>query len=246
MRVTGKLLFSLLFLVVVTVTHYCYAEEITLTEEQERELLNTLEPKLQKMKSDLEKINQMQQMQNNQDQSTGQRDRSTNISESGNSVKEPSSEPEWDGVYVKTMQNSYVELKPATRGSAQRGKNLFSSGIHYSIVLLKSEINYISAEEIKGFYFKGKGASGKIKVNRIEKIFNPLTELLSGKSQDFRMEEYDKDNNLFVQMRVRSSQDSLYAEPRNHDLIRQYLRGDNCLAIYVEKGLGNLYAICPN
>ncbi|MFN3479638.1 MAG: hypothetical protein ACK415_04545 [Thermodesulfovibrionales bacterium] len=54
-------------LLLLTATH-CYAEEITLTEEQKQELLKALEPKLQRMKSNFEKINQMQQMQQNQDQ----------------------------------------------------------------------------------------------------------------------------------------------------------------------------------
>lgn len=66
MRTFRNLLPLLLFSLIVTTSLYCYAEEVNLTEEQKQELLKALEPKLQRIKSDLEKINQMQQKQGQQ------------------------------------------------------------------------------------------------------------------------------------------------------------------------------------
>jgi hypothetical protein len=163
-----------------------------------------------------------------------------------------SKEPEWDGVYVVDNLGNYHELIPISGGKVREMKSRLTGEEYYSIIIIPKEVNHVSWNNFKGFFFKGQQLIQEIKINKV--THNPLGKVnafLEGLPGADKYNLVDPQVNLYAtHMRCKTKLDSSYCEFKNRDLIKKYL-GDGripfCLSIRAgespDKG-GKVYIVC--
>jgi hypothetical protein len=165
-------------------------------------------------------------------------------------------EPEWDGVYVIDNLGNYHELIPFSQGKVKKFEpGVFIEEPFLEVTILPKDVNYVSWNNFKGFFFKGQQFVQEIKINKSE-----LGLVLDRNYNHYLIK--DLENNLYVtQMRCKTKLDSSYCEFKNRELIKEYLIRDTLgyrmylrgkrvpfyLSIRIgespEKG-GKLYIVC--
>jgi hypothetical protein len=229
---------------------YSLAEEITLTEEQKKQLEEATKAQLERMKKDIEKIQNLSNMQE-QKQPQNIEPPQTDTQKT-QTVQGDVTEPEWDGMYIYTTDKTYQELVKISRGRAQLMKGGLSGRKYTSLTIDPTEINHIPWERFKGFMIKGPNLIKNVQIYRL--TWAPMFGL--GKAFAFLegfkgADKYEVDTlNLFPKMRCRTKPDSIYCEFRDIDFIRNYLLDnktkEHCMFIpLVESNVkGEFYAVC--
>lgn len=231
------------------------AEEITLTEEQKKQLQEGIQARIQKMKESLKKIETLSDMQNQQ-----QNLFSSSTQTSSEGVKQDVvsqgavSEPEWDGVYITKKNGEYIELIPLSGAKTKWQIGPWTGKEYINIVILPKEINIVPWEDFKGIFIKGSKLITAIRIHKLTrtplglgKAFAVLEGVPGG-------EQYSIENpgrNLYATaMRCKTKSDAAYCEFKDKNYIKIYLKeGQNqpCLFIHMggspEKG-GKAYAVC--
>jgi hypothetical protein len=160
-------------------------------------------------------------------------------------------EPEWDGVYVVDNSGNYHELIPLSGVKVQTIKGL--TGERYlNVTVIPQEVNRVSWNNFKGFFFKGQQLIQEIQINKAKpQALGKAFAFLQGWPGGEQYNVYHLQANLYAtQMRCKTKLDSSYCEFKNRDLIKKYL-GDGripfCLSILAgespEKG-GKIYIVC--
>lgn len=219
------LFFLFSFMLLVECTHHVLAEEITLTEEQKQELQRSLQEKLEKMKKDIEKIKTLSDSQGDRESKSTMESSELPLTEERKTL---SAEPEWDGIYILTDENRYIEVKTLRTGTARPTKRLLTGEKYVSLTLRPEEINSIPWQRFKGLLFKGPQVTYDIDIKRmtplkalgIEKVISFLSGVPGG-------EEYTLDNpkeNLRkTDMKCRTRTDTVYCEFTDRDGVLSYL-----------------------
>jgi hypothetical protein len=146
-------------------------------------------------------------------------------------------EPEWDGVYVVDNSGNYHELLPLSGGKAQIWKGAFTGRVYVTATVNPQEVNRVSWNNFKGFFFKGQQLIQEIQINKAKhqplgKVFS----FLQGWPGGDQYNVYVQTNLYATQMRCKTKLDSAYCEFKDRELIKNYL-GDGaipfCLSIRV-------------
>jgi hypothetical protein len=227
---------------------YSSAEEVTLTEEQKKQL----QEQIQKMKENFEKIKNLSDTQQ-QVETLKEQKQATPMSQS--QLSQPSiNEPEWDGIYTVDKTGQYRDLISITKAKARRQKGTLTGRQYISVILDPKEVNFTSWSEFKGFFIKGQKLISQIimyKLRRssmlgLDKVFTFLQGAAGGETYSVE----DLDNNLFpTQLRCKTKSDSAYCEFKDPDRIKRYIQSDSSSCIMIltgeslEKG-AQIYAIC--
>jgi uncharacterized SAM-binding protein YcdF (DUF218 family) len=161
-------------------------------------------------------------------------------------------EPEWDGVYVVDNSGNYHELTPITGAKVQKMKGVFTGEKYLSITINPKEVNHVSWNNFKSFFFKGQQLLQEIQINKVKHLqLGKVGAFLVGWPGGDQYQLVDPQVNLYAtHMRCKTKLDSSYCEFKDRDLIKKYL-GDGgipfCLSIRAgespEKG-GKIYIVC--
>jgi hypothetical protein len=130
-----------------------------------------------------------------------------------------SKEPEWDGVYVVDNLGNYHELIPLSKGEVK--KFAFNERTLH-VKILPKDVNHVSWNNFKGFFFKGQQFIQEIKINKAQ-----AANIIGPNIEDRNYNNYlirEPENNLYVtQMRCKTKLDSSYCEFKNNELAKEYL-----------------------
>jgi hypothetical protein len=240
------LIFFCIFSIIFLHTSLSKAEEITLTEEQKKQLQEGVKEQIKKMKESMEKMKQLsdqQQKSENQEQTHSQQ-----------SIQQASKEPEWDGIYVVDNSGNYNELISLSGAKAQSQRGSLTGRQYVTITILPKEVNNVPWNDFKGFFFKGQQLLQLVKVHKLTtsplglgRVFSFLSGVPGGDQYNIE----DLQNNLYAsQMRCKTKSDSAYCEFKDREYIKNYLgngKSPFCLFMLTgespEKG-GKAYAIC--
>jgi hypothetical protein len=161
-------------------------------------------------------------------------------------------QPEWDGVYVVDNLENYHELISISGAKVQEMKDVFRGGKYLSITINPKEVNHVSWNNFKGFFFKGQQLLQEIQINKVKHLkLGKVGAFLVGWPGGDQYQLVDPQVNLYAtHMRCKTKLDSSYCEFKDRDLIKKYL-GDGripfCLSIRAgespEKG-GKVYIVC--
>jgi hypothetical protein len=123
---------------------------------------------------------------------------------------------------------------------------------YLNITIIPQEVNHLSWNNFKGFFFKGQQLIQEIQINKVKhQALGKAFAFLQGWPGVEQYNVYDLQANLYAtQMRCKTKLDSFYCEFKDRDLIKKYL-GDGripfCLSIRAgeapEKG-GKIYIVC--
>lgn len=233
------------------------AEDITLTEEQKKQLQESIQSQVQKMKESLEKVKNLSDMQKQEEispNSSVQGQTSSEALKQETTSQKAISEPEWDGIYIVKKNGEYFELTPLSGAKAKAQVGALTGKKYISVVVIPSEVNFLSWEDFKGIFVKGAKLLSEVRIHKLRRSAWGLGKVFAFFQGAPGGEEYsieDPGNNLYVaQMRCRTKSDSAYCEFKDRDRIKNYLKeGQNqpCLFILMgespEKG-GKAYAVC--
>lgn len=231
------------------------AEEITLTEEQKQELQKALQEKLEKIKESLQKVKTLSDMQNSQ---AGGSSAGSQVlpSPGGLTGSSNNTEPEWDGIYILTAQNKYIEAKPLRSGGGKLMRSSFSMSKkkYLDLTLYPDEINFIQWEDFKGILFKGPQILSPIKIGKLTSSSSALgldkvLLFLEGARGGSKFTVDDLDVNLHASdMRCRTRTDAAYCEFEDREKVLRYISESNdkpCILVAAgESGKGRMSAIC--
>ncbi|GLI54474.1 hypothetical protein [Thermodesulfovibrio yellowstonii] len=229
-------IFSFVFVVLTIVFFVSSAYTQELTEEQKRQLQQSIQEQTEKFKKSFEKINSLSEMQN---QSVNSATGGTLPSNSMPQVTPPvvnqkPSIPRWDGIYVVDNGDNYKELKFLTKVSVRNNKSRLTGREYMNVYVLPEEISYIAFDSIKGFFLKGNKIIEKVHILLAKKdtsFLSGVSSFLSGMvgGQGLTVDEIDK--NLYsTEFRCETETNSQYCEFINPDKIKNYLiKGDYCL-----------------
>lgn len=215
-----KFLTFLFVLFIFNVFFISTVESQELTEEQKKQLQQAIQSQLEKFKQDIDKVNKMSEVQN--------QSQPKELSSSSISQKSPVL-PKWDGIYAVNNNDDYIEMKFLTKASSKRVKSKLTGKEYVDVYVLPSEINYISFNDLKGFFIKGSKLLEKIKIFRAKmntSFLSGITSFLSGMSggQNFTIDENEIDNNLYVtKFRCSTEMNSQYCEFTESNEMRKYL-----------------------
>jgi len=238
------LIFFYIFLIILPLKNLSKAEEITLTEEQKKQLQEAVKEQIKKMNENMEKVKQLsdqQQKSEIQDQTPFQQ-----------STQQATNEPEWDGIYVVDNSGNYRELIFLSGAKAQFQKGSLTGREYINVTLLPKEVNNLPWENFKGFFFKGHKLIQEIRINKLKPApLGGIFSFLSGVPGGTQYNIEDLQNNLFTtQMKCKTKSDSIYCEFKDREYIKNYLgagKSTFCVSILAgespERGL-KAYAVC--
>jgi hypothetical protein len=151
-------------------------------------------------------------------------------------------EPEQDGVYVVDNLGNYhklISISKAAVKEIEKSEYMYIRIKYFNITINPQEVNHVSWNNFKGFFFKGKQFIQKIKIiNKVKhmplgvgKVFAFLAGMPGGDQYDlYPLVDYAS------YMRCERKLDSSYCEFKDRELIKKYL-GDGripfCLSIKV-------------